>query len=1541
MTDDITQRVDVVFTTKDQEKVLKATQRLQGAIDEIANTPLGNKLSAGLKGVESAFKGASGASKEYQSQINKVIADEGALTKRTQQRADAVRNLAVAESEAAKAAQGGRNYRNTSTTIDSAISQGQDIRAQELGSLKAQILARDADAKAAQKQATAINGASAATAGMAGNLPRLRYALYDVSTTFAIAGAAALAFGVAVAGTAITMDRQFADVVRTTGTYMDETGRQTAALRSEFNELFTTLPVSFRDLADIGTLAGQLGVAQQDVAEFTSLVAKFGAVTDVSVEASATAFGRLSTLLDVPAKQYENLGSSILSVGVASVATESQIINTASQIASMGSFAGFSADEVIGLSSALASLGVQPELSRGVVTRLFTNITEAVSEGGEKLEAFGRTAGTSGAEFADAWGTDAAAALQTLLAGLGSIEDSGAIAALNSMGITASRDIPTLLKLAQNHELVAEQMAIAAQGYAEGTSLQEQYGVIAETVAEKLTVLRNNVQQLIGAFGESSSTLGPFIDILTKIIGSMARFVSTPVGQVIALLAVSFSVLGGVLAVIAGGAARGAAGLLAMSTAAKDLTGSGATAAISLRGLQTQLEGAGVAGRTAALSIRGIRAALISTGIGAAIVALGTAWSFFSEKVGASKRAVDDLAAAIVTDTRAGDGVVITGKKVIDYGRVLSDVRLTQDQWNDVLYGSSTYAEEYAKSVDVARGSVEDFEAVIGDAAKTNITDAFQDSDFLKTAFEAGVIPENLDFSALTDALVLEGQTGGEKYLDAIFDPDRLTARALELNTALQNASEDYIGSEQQDFDSAELDKTMSALALYNNLLAKTTETSTNFSKAVDDARYANLFMAESTDEASNAATTAAASMEEYEGSLADMASSVFDMVNLNADLGQSLYDLGASVYENGNSFDAYSQSGRQNLQALQDVFASTAEWAAANGVTFEDAMAQVGGAMVQAGVISVEQLAALGVQSVTYGNTLLSVAEATSQAVAQLQAQMANLQSANSGLSRGQAADGLRYAGQALAIIEGGGEAAKTAVESMGYSFERIQAPALETGNLLGQISDGWNDAGKAAQASGGKQKKAGKDTADSAKEAAEEVRTLLDYTSDLTSLLGDTYDFQFGFDEASDGLADANQAMVDYFVEAQEQVDEYTKGLRDAKLEVKSINAELKTLAADRSLLEYQLSVAVEYGDTIRAAEITALLGENASDTADANADLQDANKDVAQSAKDLDEAVIALIPDLSGLTEASRKQRDIQRDIIKANEAAIVAYANTGASQKDVAKFAKQLGVDYKEQGKQAGYSTDQLKTYTTGMGEFAKVVEALPRDLTVEVDAKTSAADKAIKEWTAKKRSTKVDVRTPDQTSKGRADAANYKKGWGSPKLPVGFDDRGAKKAARAAKIVADITYMTQQLASAVARNATSYETNSRKESIATLSRLLASGAYYTGGYTGRGGKYDVAGTVHKGEYVVPKRDVNQATGLPYADAFNRIARGASSPAGYADGGSVRGSGAMMAELSPTDRKLLRDIRDNVGVYLDGREITRTVNRVNKQSRAVGV
>src|SRR5690606_6546788 len=142
----------------------------------------------------------------------------------------------------------------------------------------------------------------------------------------------------------------FAQVERTTGV----TGAAVGELRRDLEDLTTVIPESFSNIAGIAALGGQLNIAADGIDEFTEVTAKLTATTDLSADAAGTALGRFKALLGVPESQFNNLASSILKVGVNSVATETQIVSIATQISSMGNFAGLTADQVVGLAGALA-----------------------------------------------------------------------------------------------------------------------------------------------------------------------------------------------------------------------------------------------------------------------------------------------------------------------------------------------------------------------------------------------------------------------------------------------------------------------------------------------------------------------------------------------------------------------------------------------------------------------------------------------------------------------------------------------------------------------------------------------------------------------------------------------------------------------------------------------------------------------------------------------------------------------------------------------------------------------------------------------------------------------------------------------------------------------------------------------------------------------------------------------------------------------------------------------------------------------------------
>ena len=86
-------------------------------------------------------------------------------------------------------------------------------------------------------------------------------------------------------------------------------------------------------------------------------------------------------------------------------------------------------------------------------------------------------------------------------------------------------------------------------------------------------------------------------------------------------------------------------------------------------------------------------------------------------------------------------------------------------------------------------------------------------------------------------------------------------------------------------------------------------------------------------------------------------------------------------------------------------------------------------------------------------------------------------------------------------------------------------------------------------------------------------------------------------------------------------------------------------------------------------------------------------------------------------------------------------------------------------------------------------------------------------------------------------------------------------------------------------SALLTSITSYGTAAVVGVAALTAALAAFGGFADGGYTGYGGKYDVAGAVHRGEVVFSQRDVAEL-GLANIEAFRRSYR-----SGYASGGVV--------------------------------------------------
>ena len=1228
-----------------------------------------------------------------------------------------------------------------------------------------------------------------------------RFALNDLSFAAGAGGAALIALNTAAVSAAATYESAMAAIQRTTQSSSDAM----AGVQNDFLKLAQTIPGGFDNLARIGELAGQLNVPTNAIASFTENVAKFVSTTDVSVDSATEAFGRLDSLLPDVKGNYEALGSSILNVGINSVATESSIISTTTQIAAAGAAAGLTSSQVIGLAASFASLGIAPEAARGSTIRIFAEIRSAVEGGGIALEEFAKIAGMTSQEFSAAFKRNGAEALTPFLNGLGDMAKRGesAESALRDLGITGVRDINALLRLSQNMDVVNKAFADADSGFKNATALNEAFGITSQTLASKLELLAQSFQGLMATMGEA--TAGPlkvFVDSLTGLVGMLTDLSKTGFGQFVSGFAALSSVLAaGTLLLIAVTARFGSMAIAVRltKTELRDMQTEAAATNTRLGALKSGLAGAAIS----ALSLRGALAAVASsTVIGLALTALVTAF----DAIGNSMKSAGDVA-----------------KETFGSFEELRTALRTDSQNGDDAYGH--LAAQLNSASDAANGAKTAFDDVNNVQKVSVVTSSNQAEAINKVGNAYGVATAKAlanmiaNSEALKEAIKWNAEASKSGKF-ASFDSTGFITKATQNDIAGARALLDAWRDEQLKSTSFDLVGQQNVLNVYNNYekiltavqgaLQETTN-STEALAAVSAATGIPVSqLSGDLEDTGNSAQSASDKIQQ----LRDAVANAFSFENSAAALAQDFYALATSIYENGTAFDTLGTVGTGNLANLQSAVVTTIAAGQAMGLNASQSVAAL-----------FNQLQAMGIDT---ANLLARVAGIGGTSVASIQT-------------------------------------------AMGAANPQTQALS----NYMGEVA---NRAQAAANAVGGGGGGGGGGLAGGAKKAKEEVRTLLDYASDLAQVWGRAFDIRFGSGKALDTITSALQEVSD-------KTDQ-------AMRSIQKLNAEIQGLNSDKSAAQYFLGVAEMYGDTLRAADIRAKLADIDSDLADKQADLADEQANASK--------------ELIGNSKAAIANRETIRNLARNYQDLIEQYASSGVSQEELAAKAAELKQQFVQQATQLGFNSAQLETYATSFDDVSLAISRVPRNITVGADI--NPAIQALNELIA--RASKAGSDAGSGAGSGLSNGIRSAYGNG-PYLPPITVPVGYKLPSYSELMRMQETIRTQ--------------TGDRNFRIA----VGAGGqggqvfGYAKGGFTGNRGTKDVAGVVHGQEFVVNAE--NTAKFRPMLEAMNRGQLPMATP-------RMTAPTIQVVELSAFDRQLLAQA-GNVSLNIDGRVVADASNKAN--------
>jgi TP901 family phage tail tape measure protein len=339
-----------------------------------------------------------------------------------------------------------------------------------------------------------------------------------------------IGMGAAVAKAAIDWESAFAGVRKT----VNATETQLKQLEKELLAVSSTSPVSPEQIAKIAELGGQLGIAADQLTEFSKTIAALSVSTNLTAEEGAMALAQFVNITKPVAdssltasQQVARLGATIVELGNNLATTEADILHFAQRVAGAGATVGISQADILGWAAALSSVGIEAEAGGTAISRVFLEMSSAVAEGGKELQLFAAVSGMSTDEFARKFKENASEATLAFLGGIAKMRAEGQnlIPVLEELGLNEIRVRDMILRASGATDLVTRSLSMARQAYEENNALTEEAGKRYATTASQMEILRNNLQILGITIGQALlPAINEIVQALIPVVKGFAQW---------------------------------------------------------------------------------------------------------------------------------------------------------------------------------------------------------------------------------------------------------------------------------------------------------------------------------------------------------------------------------------------------------------------------------------------------------------------------------------------------------------------------------------------------------------------------------------------------------------------------------------------------------------------------------------------------------------------------------------------------------------------------------------------------------------------------------------------------------------------------------------------------------------------------------------------------------------------------------------------------------------------------------------------------------
>ncbi len=322
------------------------------------------------------------------------------------------------------------------------------------------------------------------------------------------------------------------------------------ALSNEILRLSSIRPMSATDIANIVALGGQSGIAKEQLMQFADSAVKMGVAFDISAQQAGQSMAELRSAFQLDQKGVETLADKINYLGNTTPAAAKSIMEIVQRVGAFGEVAGYSTGTVAVLGASMKGFGIAEEVAATSIKNMMLSLVAGETATKGQISAW-KKLGFDHEQVAKDMQTNAEGTTLAVLKAISKLDKHEQASTLKEL--FGSESLLGIAPLLANLGLIEERLAGIKNASNFDGSMNKEYEARAETTANNIQLLKNNMAHLGIAIGSVVlPALNGLINDIKPVIESVIGFAKANpvlVGTLFKVVAALFAFKVGSLAV--------------------------------------------------------------------------------------------------------------------------------------------------------------------------------------------------------------------------------------------------------------------------------------------------------------------------------------------------------------------------------------------------------------------------------------------------------------------------------------------------------------------------------------------------------------------------------------------------------------------------------------------------------------------------------------------------------------------------------------------------------------------------------------------------------------------------------------------------------------------------------------------------------------------------------------------------------------------------------------------------------------------------------